>query len=223
MPVRIRAIVPTKPLGASKSRLARRLSQDRRARLTLAMLWRVLQAARSTPGIGEVAVIGGDDTIRALCRRLQLPCEPEPAVGLNGCVEHAFRAGRQAGWDASVYLPADLPELSPQDLDCLLRLSGGARDLVVAPDRSEQGTNALLVPSAVSFTPMLGADSFREHLAQARALGKPVHICRSEGLLLDIDTASDLDLLLARRAGWWREADEIVDAMGSLAGLGNHS
>jgi 2-phospho-L-lactate/phosphoenolpyruvate guanylyltransferase len=222
MPVRIRAIVPTKPLDASKSRLAGQLSQDRRARLALAMLWHVLQAARSTSGISEVAVIGGDNAIRELCRRLQLPWEPEPALGLNACVEHAFRAARQAGWDASIYLPADLPELAPGDLACLLRLSGSGRDLVAAPDRSEQGTNALLVPSDLSFTPMLGADSFQKHLAQARALNKPVQICRSEGLLLDIDTVSDLNLLLARRPEWWREAEEILDAMGLLTGLGNH-
>jgi 2-phospho-L-lactate guanylyltransferase len=214
MPARIRAVVPMKPLAASKSRLAPQLSQDCRARLSLAMLWHVLEVARNAAGIAELSVIGGDDTIRALCRRLQLSWKLEPATGLNPCLQHVFRAGRQAGWDAIIYLPADLPELSPSDLVCLLRPSRGARELVVAPDRFEQGTNALLVPSAVAFTPMLGAESFRKHLAQASYLEAAIHVCHCKGLLLDIDTVSDLEVLLARRPEWWQEVNEIVGALG---------
>ncbi|MGQ0571696.1 MAG: 2-phospho-L-lactate guanylyltransferase [Armatimonadota bacterium] len=214
MPPRVRIVIPVKPLAASKSRLASRFSQECRARLALAMLCHVLKVAQSTAGIAEATVIGGDDIIRAVCRRLQLPWEPEPARGLNRCLQHAFRSGRQTGWDATVYLPADLPELSPRDLDCLLQLSRSARALVAAPDRFEQGTNALLVPTAISFEPMLGTESFHKHLAQARGLDMPVRVCRSEGLLLDIDTPSDLDVLLSRRPGWWLEVDEIIGSLG---------
>lgn len=221
MPVRIRAIVPMKALAASKSRLAAQLSQDGRVRLCLAMLWHVLEVTHNTAGIGELTVIGGDDTIRALCQRLQLPWELEPAPGVNSCLQHAFQSGLQAGWDASIYLPGDLPELSPSDLVCLLQRSRGARELVVAPDRFEQGTNALLVPSAIPFTPMLGAESFRKHLAQASDLDTPVQVCHSKGLLLDIDTVSDLEVLLTRRPGLWQEVNETVDALGLPTGLGN--
>jgi 2-phospho-L-lactate guanylyltransferase len=213
--------VPIKPLAASKTRLVPRLSEDRRSRLVIAMLCHVLQAVRRAVCVAQVRVLGGDDTVSTICHRLQVPWEPDPAPGLNQSLLHAFRSGQREGWSATVFVPADLPELGPDDMARLVELSRGARRLVIAPDRFETGTNALLVPSTSAFRPMLGAHSFRAHLAQAKAFSLPMEVCHSEGLLLDVDTPSDLDVLLQRRPGWWEEIDQTIRRLalpGELAG-----
>lgn len=209
---RVRVVVPAKPLAASKSRLAPRLPPDRRRALVLAMLHHVLRVTHGS-GVADVVVVGGDDAISALCRRLGLPWGPEPAAGLNACVQHAFQSACDAGWDGVMYLPADLPELTVSDLVSLLELSESVRRPVVAPDRFEQGTNALLIPTGIMFKVMLGAGSFRRHLAQCSELGVPVSVYRSQGLGLDIDTPPDLDVLVARRPGLWAEVDVLAGFM----------
>lgn len=207
---RIRIVVPIKPLAAGKSRLSPILDDDRRILLSLAMLIHVLRMARETPGISQVAVMGGDPTVARVAQRLQVLWEPEPARGLNRCLKRAFQAGARLGWDATLFVPADLPELASDDLTCLLEMARGTERLVVVPDRFDEGTNALLVPSLTSFFPMLGPHSFARHLAQARRLGVPTQVCRREGPCLDIDTPADLALLLARRPRWWQEAEEEI-------------
>ena len=52
------AIVPMKPLSEGKSRLARALSAEERARISLGMLFRVLSAVRGA-GLDSVWVVGG--------------------------------------------------------------------------------------------------------------------------------------------------------------------
>jgi 2-phospho-L-lactate guanylyltransferase len=207
---RFRIVVPIKPLAAGKSRLSQALDDDRRVLLSLAMLIHVLRTARETPGVSQVAVLGGDPSVARVAHRLDVLWEPEPAYGLNRCLKAAFQAGARLGWDATLFVPADLPALASDDLTCLREMARGAERLVVAPDRFDEGTNTLLVPSLMSFTPMLGPHSFARHLAQARRLRIPTQVCRREGLRLDIDTPADLALLLARRPRWWQEAEEEI-------------
>jgi 2-phospho-L-lactate guanylyltransferase (CobY/MobA/RfbA family) len=92
-------------------------------------------------------------------------------------------------------------------------MSESVRHPVIAPDRFGQGTNALLIPTGITFKAMLGTGSFRRHLSQYRDLGVPVSVCRSQGLELDIDTPPDLDLLLARRPGLWAEVDTLASSL----------
>ncbi|MBM3188316.1 MAG: 2-phospho-L-lactate guanylyltransferase [Planctomycetes bacterium] len=209
----IRIVVPIKPLAAGKSRLSPVLDRDRRVLLSLAMFIHVLRVARETAATSQVAVLGGDPTVARVAQRLNVLWEPEPARGLNRCLKRAFQAGVRLGWDATLFVPADLPELASDDLACVLEMAHSAERLVVAPDRFDEGTNALLVPSLTPFPPRLGPHSFTRHLTQARRLGIPTQVCRREGLRLDIDTPADLALLLARRPAWWQEAEEVCDVV----------
>ncbi|MCJ7549608.1 MAG: hypothetical protein MUQ30_07995, partial [Anaerolineae bacterium] len=67
--------------------------------------------------------------------------------------------------------------------------------VVIAPDRRELGTNALLVtpPDLVPFC--FGPDSFRQHLAAAEAAGVTPIVFRSPDLAMDVDVPEDLVLV----------------------------
>jgi len=225
----VQVVVPMKPLAESKSRLAgspstlrlrsgqagsgRGLSAERRALLSLGMLAAVLRAAHAAEGVAAVTVVGGDDAVRELSARLGAGFQTEPAAGLNESLAAVLREASRAGWEATLYLPADLPLVEPGDVEALLAASGSGRRIVVAPDRRDEGTNALLVPAGVAFVPAFGERSFARHADQAARLGVEWRAWRSEGLGLDVDTPADLAALLERAPTWWEETEATLSEL----------
>ena len=63
----IAAIIPMKPLSEGKSRLARSLTPDQRARISAGMLRRVLVALRGA-SVDPIWVVGGDERVKHLAR-----------------------------------------------------------------------------------------------------------------------------------------------------------
>ena len=61
------AIVPMKRLSGGKSRLARTLTPEKRANISIGMLRRVLMAL-SGASIDPIWVVGGDDRVRNMAR-----------------------------------------------------------------------------------------------------------------------------------------------------------
>jgi len=97
---------------------------------------------------------------------------------------------------------SDLPLLTVDDLRLLVSHWHSGADLVLAPDASERGTNALLVNEPETFPfafgEVLGAGSFHTHLGHAVGHDLRVAQVRTPGLMLDIDLPSDLADFLAQ-------------------------
>jgi 2-phospho-L-lactate guanylyltransferase len=87
-------------------------------------------------------------------------------------------------------LPCDLPQLTAGSLQALSDDAAGA-DLVIAPDKSGSGTNALVVRSDLRFEFHFGERSYASHLAQAAAIGARAVVHRSAALGFDVDTPDD--------------------------------
>jgi hypothetical protein len=99
-------------------------------------------------------------------------------------------------------LNAFFPGLTAADVAALVALAGAdAPTVVLAPDRHERGTNALLLrpPDAIPFA--FGPDSLARHQAVATARGLPVRLYYAPGTALDLDTPEDLAALPERAAG----------------------
>ena len=69
-PVNVIAVIPMKPLAKSKTRLARRFTQEQRGDLALGMLHQVLMALRAVP-IDIFWVVGGDGRVRDLTQSIR--------------------------------------------------------------------------------------------------------------------------------------------------------
>jgi 2-phospho-L-lactate guanylyltransferase len=178
--------IPVKPLAEAKSRLAGVLEPAERRRLVIEMLTHVLEVATSSRA-AEVRVVTRDPEVVTLCGG---PTEDDPYGDLNLALRHAF-ATCWAGGRSALYLPADLPLLQREDVECLLQLDAGGA-VVLAPSQDQLGTNALLAPPACPLLPRLGLDSFRRHLRDAERLGFATEVLRSPGLALDVDVEADL-------------------------------
>ena len=95
-------------------------------------------------------------------------------------------------------LPADLPHLMTEDIQALTKLVGDSpHAIVIAPDATETGTNALLIRPPDLIQPSFGPDSFNRHCALARSAGVEPTIYRSPSLACDIDLPADLNHLPA--------------------------
>ncbi len=92
-------------------------------------------------------------------------------------------------------VPADLPLLNREDVAALLARSVNPPVVVIAPDRHQKGTNALLLSPANIIEYDFGEGSFKRHCARANKAGARLEIVNLPALELDLDLPEDLELI----------------------------
>lgn len=190
------ALVPVKDLSETKSRLSPSLDLQERGALTLALLENVLAALQEAGGVYHIGVVSPDRRALALAEKAGATTLLQESRGLNGALEEGRGWALDGGASALLVLPADLPYLSASDVRMLLDASGDAGDaVVISPDNSREGTNALLLrpPDALPFA--FGPGSFETHLHAAGERGIEAEIRESAGVSFDLDTREDLRVL----------------------------
>ncbi|MEA2980206.1 MAG: 2-phospho-L-lactate/phosphoenolpyruvate guanylyltransferase [Alphaproteobacteria bacterium] len=185
------AIIPVKPLGAGKSRLAAVLGAEQRAALNKHLFGRVLNATLGVFKPERVAVVTADPLLLPLMRGQGLHALKDMGGGLNAALSLACRYAADRGARAVAVLPSDLPKVTADDVKALVEKLSPAPCCVVAPDHQEQGTNALALAPAEHDFFRFGPDSFQAHLAAAKARGMKVRILRRPGLAHDLDTPEE--------------------------------
>jgi 2-phospho-L-lactate guanylyltransferase len=185
-------IIPVKPLRRAKSRLARALKADQRAALARSVFARTLDVLASVDRIEQTLVVSSDLTVHDIARAKGALTLAETEPGLNVALSQACAFASSRGASGVLIVPTDLPLLTAHDVESLIDLAGEPACLVIAPDRHDEGTNALLLRPPHVIQPAFGPSSFEVHQARATALGISVHIYRSPTLSLDIDRPSDL-------------------------------
>jgi 2-phospho-L-lactate/phosphoenolpyruvate guanylyltransferase len=186
------AVIPVKPLRQAKSRLARALKPPLRQALVRSLLSRTLDLLNANDRIAGTIVISHDVTVLELARNQNAIGLAESESGLNAAITQAATWARAHGAKAILIVPTDLPLIAEADIDAMLDLATKPKCVVIAPDRREEGTNALLVrpPDAISFA--YGTSSFEAHRVQAQERGLPVSVYRSSTIALDLDVPDDL-------------------------------
>lgn len=195
------AIVPVKPLRRSKSRLAGVLSDEQRARLSQDMLLHTIKVLSETASIERVLVVSRDPKALALAREHGARTVLERGTpDLNQALVRATVVARGYGVSAVLILPADLPLIQVADVERLVSLAHDPPVVVVAPDRHDEGTNALLTapPGLIEYE--FGPQSFAHHQERARLAGARVEVCEIDSFGLDVDMPEDLELLDAERS-----------------------
>jgi 2-phospho-L-lactate guanylyltransferase len=190
-------LVPVKHLETSKQRLSPLLSPAERFALAGAMLEDVLAALDASRHRGYVALVSGDMRAHRLARHYEFGIIDDPEdPGETGAIEMATRAALERGAEFTLVLPADIPLITPAELDEIFS-AASPEGTVLAPSASGRGTNAVLQRPPGLFPLRFGNDSFLPHLATARATGKPVEVLRLAGIGVDIDEPADLSDLMA--------------------------
>lgn len=190
---RVVAVVPVRGLPAGKSRLAAVLQPAQRNRLVRAMLRDVVRMLRSAPAIERVTVLSRDAAAAREATRLgaEFLQEPPGAPDLNRAL--AFAQAEHADAEALLLVPADLPFVTPADIQELIDALPSGPGVALAPSR-DGGTNGLLLRPPTVIAPAFGSGSAARHLAAAVAAGVTVARVDGERWALDIDTPEDLEL-----------------------------
>lgn len=192
------ALVPVKPLGQAKSRLAQALAPERRTTLVQEMLARTVATLRLVPAVDRIVVVTGDAGVEAWALEAGLRVVPERGEpDLNRALETATAAARDQGAQAVLIVHADLPRVTAAELQAMAEGLDGTPRVVVAPDRHGRGTNALLCAPPGLIEYRFGEGSLALHCAQAQAAGARLVVHSAPGLALDIDWPEDLDVLNA--------------------------
>jgi 2-phospho-L-lactate/phosphoenolpyruvate guanylyltransferase len=187
-------IIPVKPLQQAKSRLSGVITPEQRLQFAEALLRRTLEVVRDVPQVAGALVVSRDPKVLAIAREYKAYTVLESgAPELNAALMRATQV--IVGWrgNAVLILPADLPLLSREDVIGITEMGREERTVVIATDRHEDGTNALLARPPGMFAYAYGPGSYRRHASLARQAGAQVKLFHSTNLLLDIDLPEDLE------------------------------
>jgi 2-phospho-L-lactate guanylyltransferase len=185
------AVVPIKHLEDAKSRLAGRLAPPERRCLVLTLLRHVLNTLQDSRLVHEIIVVTPDSAVLRETELLGATGIFQTDAGLNA----AIRLGRDYALEQKartmlVLLP-DLPLLTVTDIDALVGTSSEGI-VVLAPDRHNSGTNAMVLQPPGAIDPAFGVNSLCHHRSRAQEKGLLLREHHSMGTGLDLDTETDL-------------------------------
>jgi 2-phospho-L-lactate/phosphoenolpyruvate guanylyltransferase len=188
----LRIIIPVKPYGEAKQRLAPALSDEERAELARRMFQHVFATAlRVVDPANVIVVTRARNVIDFAAAHGATGLAETGSPGLNAALTQASEFARDAS--RLLILASDLPFLSERDLAALT-----AENCAIAPDRHGRGTNALTWPAQRSPAFHFGDNSFERHRAAAISAGLVPRIVTRPGLAHDIDVPADLVALDAK-------------------------
>jgi 2-phospho-L-lactate guanylyltransferase len=190
-------LVPVKNLSAAKQRLAAVLDQPARTELAQAMLHDVVAALAAWARRPACALVTSDGFAVELAKQYDFEIIPDPAnPGETGAIEMATEICVTRGIDNTLVIPADIPLIQASEVEQILA-QAPSEGTVLAPAADGRGTNAAFRRPANLFPLRFGNDSFKPHLAAARATGKPCIVLQLPGIAVDVDNPEDLQQLLA--------------------------
>ena len=193
------AVIPVKELSRGKTRLTPLLSAEERYLLCKTMLEDVLAVVAAFPLFERKLVITSDTEAAAIAKQYGIELIHEvQQVRHSRSVEAAAVYCREVGAEAMLTVPLDVPRMTANDLQRIVKQGPAPRGIVLVPSHDVLGTNALFArpPEAIPFR--FGYDSFRAHREEAEAKGLPCVVCELPNLGLDIDEIDDVRCFLAQ-------------------------
>ena len=177
------AIIAVRGFEHGKSRLAPILSADERAAYARGLFEGVLAAAQQCAAIDRILVAtDASELSPSGCLVLADAAHASLAMVVDAALEHVHRHGAQR----AVVLMSDRPLITSDDIADLDAFAA-SRPLVVVPDTSERGTNAIAVALPARYPTCFGnADSFDRH----RGL-EGCAVYRNSRIARDVDTPDD--------------------------------
>ena len=190
------AIIPVKPLRSGKSRLAGTLSEDERAELNRTLLQHTLKTLSDLKEVEHVLVVSRDPQVLTVARMYGARTVREDGQPhLNTALKRATVVAQVYATRGVLVLPVDLPLISREDILTLIERAADPPVVVIAPDRHEKGTNALLISPSGLIEYDFGEDSFQHHCQRVKEAGARLEIVNLPSLGLDLDLPEDLELV----------------------------
>ena len=220
----IRAFVPLKHPACARRRMLEDLTAKQRHSMYFTLARRIITALRDVPMVRDTVIVTSSAEVEIFAGHFGVRVMHQMRdEGINSACAAAIASSSAVGITNALIVSGDLPMVTSKSITALLH----AADLqhpgvTIVPDRHHIGTNALVCTPADAIRLHFGPNSFREHLATARAHGLPTRVFESGELALDIDEPEDLDAWRGydthNYVGDQRESTSIAGGRGSLPG-----
>jgi 2-phospho-L-lactate/phosphoenolpyruvate guanylyltransferase len=165
----------------------------------------VLEQVVRARGLAGTYVVTGDDRVADIALSLGAKIVREPAEnGETAAVDFARSRLKEAGHEAVLIIPGDMPLVRAEDIERLLAQvpeGAAAPFALLVPSHDRMGTNALLLSPPDIIELRFGYDSFSYHMQQVSAQGLPIRFIENDRIALDIDEPKDLEQLLGYDQG----------------------
>jgi 2-phospho-L-lactate guanylyltransferase len=165
------------------------------------MLEDVLTSLRKTSLVDQVFVITSDREVEDRASSFGVKTITDvPSGGINESLTRVTEQELKSRCSSPLLvLPVDLPLVTSSAIDCIIgKLENHPSSLVVISPSRSGGTNALLRNPPNVIPTKYGANSFHAHVQEAASRKIPLMVYRSEDLETDLDTPSDLYLIMRR-------------------------
>jgi 2-phospho-L-lactate guanylyltransferase len=173
------------------------------------MLAHTVETLMDIPELEQVLVISRDPEALAVARECGARTVREDGTPhLNIALTRATAVATTYAARGVLVLPADLPQLSKEDIMTMVEAAKEPRVVVLAPDYRREGTNALLVKPAGLIQYDFGPNSFERHYDQAKSKGATVKVCELPSLAHDVDLPEDLQFLNGDIENWLSGEEE---------------
>jgi 2-phospho-L-lactate/phosphoenolpyruvate guanylyltransferase len=199
--MKVTALIPVKGFRNAKQRLSVILNSAQREALAESMFRDVLHQVLRARGLFETVVVTGDDKVAQIAGSLGARVLWENAeTGETAAVDFARTSLKNAGCEAVLIVPGDMPLVRSADIELVLeQLPAGqiAPFALLVPSHDRLGTNALLLAPPDIIKLRFGYDSFSYHLSQVSVQRLPVRSFDNKRIALDIDEPRDLERFLS--------------------------
>jgi 2-phospho-L-lactate/phosphoenolpyruvate guanylyltransferase len=196
--LKIFAIVPVKSFERGKSRLASMLDIVKRVKLCELLLDDTLTTLHNAYAISEVIVVSSDKRARGISDKHGARFLKEnEETGVNEAIGIADSYCNEAGADATIVIPQDLPLLVPYDINMICESAKGYdKYMAICPSLRYDGSNALLRRPCMLIETYYDNNSFDTHVKAAKEIGANLKIILSRRIMTDLDTIEDAENLM---------------------------
>lgn len=194
------AILPIKSFGGAKTRLRPVLTRLQCACIARSMAIDALHALAAVEMIDRILVLGQGVEQSELAREFgcDYACD-DPALSISQNLDGTLRLPQVAAADRALYIPADMPQVAPDDIARLLfRHRTG---LTICRAIRDGGSNLMVAspPRGMHFS--LGSGSAARHAGAAMARGFQAEIIDDPAFQRDVDVPEDLAWLCTIATG----------------------
>jgi 2-phospho-L-lactate guanylyltransferase len=198
--LKIFAIVPAKHFESGKSRLSSLLNMHDRVKLSGLLLESTLSTLSKATTISNIIVVSSDVRAKRIAKmHAAMFLDEVNDIGVNNAVTIANNYCNEAGADATIVVPQDLPLAVPEDID---KICSYAKEyhkcLVVCPSVRYDGSNALLRRPPKLIESSYDDNSFDKHINAARRAGAKIKIILLHRIMRDLDTVEDAQYLIQK-------------------------
>jgi 2-phospho-L-lactate guanylyltransferase len=197
----VAALMPVKGFRNAKQRLSPLLGSAARELLAETMFRDILRQVQLARGLAATFVVTGNDKVASIAAAAGAEVIRESAEnGETSAVDFARLELKQAGCEAVLILPGDMPLVRAIDVEQILAQvppGASAPFALLVPSHDRLGTNALLLAPPDVIPLRFGYDSFTFHSAQVTAQSLPQCYFENAHIALDIDEPADLERFLS--------------------------